>query len=377
MVPGAKSPFYEFITNIFPLLKLSRFPSSDYRIFIAIPIIIFGILSLKSIIENKSSWKFILIRTILVCIWFVIGISMVYSNIIDSQFMIAIFIMFFTILSIIYYSTIIRHKENISNFLRKKKTLIPITVFVILISINGFTVITDIPTWNVPSTSKVYGELYVDLIEDGRLVTYKIFENLPSERPEREDTAHKSLFSWKGYLTGKYMMKDSVSGAVSHPRKTVEENEIYKQFMLMEWSPILLDPNLVKIDNKKISLSDELFSNIKSSDKDFIKQTHYGIDDISYTISLNEPKLLVENEMYFPGWKATLIYPNKEIEIDAVETNGVFRSWLLPSGNYEMKAFFQFPNMILFKLISIVASLIWISTVIIFWKKKEKSTNII
>ena len=173
------------------------------------------------------------------------------------------------------------------------------------------------------------------------------------------------------------MMRDSVEEAISQPTKKVEENEIYKQFMLMEWSPILLDPNLVKIDNKKISLSDELFSNIKSSDKDFIKQTHYGIDDISYTISLNEPKLLVENEMYFPGWKATLKYPNKEIEIDAIETNGVFRSWLLPSGNYEMKAFFQFPNMILFKLISIVASLIWFSTVIIFWKKKEKSTNII
>jgi len=239
-----------------------------------------------------------------------------------------------------------------------------------LISVNGFSVISDIPTWKTPSITKYYGEKYVNLIEDGKLVTFGIFENLPSERPEREITIHKSVFSWKGYLTGKYMMQDSIQGAILKPRAIVESNEIYTQYMFMKWTPILLDPNSIQIDNNRITLQEKIFTNLKSSDRDFIKQTYYGIDDITYDVSLSKPMLLIENEMYFPGWKATLIFPDKEIEIDALVTNEVFRSWILPPGEYEMKANFQFPNLILYKMISVIAFVIWISIVIIYWRKK-------
>jgi len=165
--------------------------------------------------------------------------------------------------------------------------------------------------------------------------------------------------------------QDTVSGAILKPRALVESNDIYTQYMLMRWTPILLDPNSVQIDNNRITLQEKIFTNLKSSDRDYIKQTHYGIDDITYKVSLDKPMLLVENEMYFPGWKATLIFPDKEIEIDALVTNEVFRSWLLPQGDYEMKANFQFPNLILYKMISVIAFVIWISIVIIYWRKKN------
>jgi len=118
-------------------------------------------------------------------------------------------------------------------------------------------------------------------------------------------------------------------------------------------------------------LQQETFTTLKSLDIDSIKQTHYGIDDITYLVSLSKPMLLVENEMYFPGWKATLIFPDKEVEIDALVTNEVFRSWLLPAGDYEMKANFQFPNLILYKITSITAFVICILLIIIYWRKTE------
>jgi len=366
MLPGQHSPFYEFITSIIPPLHFTRFPSVEYRIFLAIPIIIFGILSLKTIIEKRPSWKFILIRSIFVSIWFVTGMLMIYSGIVDSQVILAIFIMLLTILTITYSSRIIKSIENSKNLLLKKKILLPFVIFTLLILINGFSVISDIPTWVTPSTTKAYSENYVTLVEDGKLVTFSIFENLPSERPEREITPSKAAFSWKGYLTGKYMMQDSIKGGILKPRMIVESNDIYTEYMFMKWTPILLDPNSVQINNEKINLEQKTFTNLKSSDRDFIKQTHYGIDDITYKVSLNKPTLLVENEMYFPGWKAILIYPDKEIEINALVTNEVFRSWLLPQGDYEMKAYFQFPNLILYKIISVIAFLIWISIVIIY-----------
>jgi len=377
MIPGDRSPFHEFITSIIPTLNLSRFPSSDYRIFLAIPIIIFGILSLKTIIEKRLSWKFILIRSIFVGIWFIAGISIFYPGIIDAQVVFAIFIMFLTILTIMYSSRIIKYFGNSSNLTTQKKILLPVVIFSLLILVDGFSVIYDIPTWMVPSISKLYEEQFMNLIEDDKLVTFGIFENMPSERPEREITPNKAAFSWKGYLTGKYMMQDSVQGARLKPRAIVESNEIYTEYMLMKWTPILLDPNSIQIENDGISLNENTFTNLKSSYEDYIKQTHYGIDDITYEVSLGEPTLLVENEMYFPGWKATLIYPDKEVEIESLVVNKVFRSWLLPTGNYEMKANFQFPNLILYKMISVIAFVIWVSLVIIYCRKGKIYNNLI
>jgi hypothetical protein len=63
MALGPGSIFWDGINSIIPLLGISRFPLSDYRIFIAIPIILFGILGLKSIIERKLSRKNLAIRT--------------------------------------------------------------------------------------------------------------------------------------------------------------------------------------------------------------------------------------------------------------------------------------------------------------------------
>jgi len=263
MVGGDKSPFYEFIGSIIPALSLSRFPSSDYRIFLAVPIIIFGILSLKTILEKKLSWKFIFIRSTFVGIWFVIGIRILYSEIVDVQVIIAVFIMFLTILAIIYSSRIIKSIKKSSNLFPKKRTLIPVVIFILLISVDGFSVISDIPTWTIPSITKVYSEKWVNLIDDGELITFRIFENLPSERPEREITPHKSAFSWKGYLTGKYMMQDSIQGAALKPRMIIESNEIYTQYMLMKWTPILLETNLVQIDNNKISFATRNFYHFK------------------------------------------------------------------------------------------------------------------
>ena len=206
------------------------------------------------------------------------------------------------------------------------------------------------------------------LEKNGKLITYEIFERTSSERPEREITELPYLFSWKGYLYGDFMMQD-----YGHTKllaaETIESNPIYTEFMMAKWTPILLEKNSVNLS--EIMVSEDIFSNpppLTTSNN--VIQTHYGVNDIIYDVSLAEPMLLVENEMYFPGWKAILIYPDKEVEIDALITNEVFRSWLLPPGNYEMKAYFNFPNFALFQITSVIAFVIWISTMIFYWRKK-------
>ena len=82
---------------------------------------------------------------------------------------------------------------------------------------------------------------------------------------------------------------------------------------------------------------------------------------------------MIENEIYFPGWTATLIYPDKEIQLQAIEVNDAFRAWALPAGNYEMNANFQFPNFVTYQIISLSAFAVCILIIVVFWRKLERS----
>jgi len=245
-----------------------------------------------------------------------------------------------------------------------------------IVAADGFRFISDMDQWRIETFDERYVAYNIPLQKDGKLTTYSIFENLPNERPERkifgtadENTNACCSFKWKGVLTGDFMLGDSGNTVLQSRVKVVKSN-IYTEFMLMKWTPLLLDPN-IDSNQSKIYLLKQKFSKFdKITEQTSVIQTHYGINDITYQVSLDEPKLMIENEIYFPGWTATLIYPDKQLELEAKVVNDVFRAWLLPEGDYEMIANFEFPNFVNYQIISLSALMVWIGTVIVFWKKQ-------
>jgi len=106
-------------------------------------------------------------------------------------------------------------------------------------------------------------------------------------------------------------------------------------------------------------------------------QTHYGINDIAYNVSLKHPRLMVENEIYFPGWGANLIFPHSVVKLQASVVNNVFRAWSLPAGDYRMIAHFDFPNLMIYQSISIICFLAWVFILIRYWRKLVPSSQVI
>jgi len=143
----------------------------------------------------------------------------------------------------------------------------------------------------------------------------------------------------------------------------------------MKWTPIFLDLP-INLENNVVALDDKIFSEIDSNNESPVIQTRYGINDINYKVSLNEPKLMVENESYFKGWTATLYFPDREEKLKAIEVNDAFRGWNLPAGDYEMKANFQFPNYITFQMISLSALAIWITVLTIHVLRTKAGTSV-
>lgn len=374
---GNQTFFWPAVTDLIPTLELSRFVSSDYRIFIAIPLMIFAIAGLKSVIEKKFTLKSFSFRVVFVISWFSLGIFSLYANsgintrwfndyeLLNQQIIFAVFILVATLCLLGYYTL----KSNNNNRLYQKKpvaiSLVALLFFSVLIVSDGSRVISDMVTWRDGGFEKIWKKHNIPLEKDGKLITFSVLENLPETRPEREIVGSKTPGASKGLLTGEYLTQDT-GNAILVSRTIVESNEMYFNYMLKPWTPLLLEPPIVNYLGK-ISLPEEVFSNLDSLDEEnSIRQTHYGINEIFYQVTLNEPKLMVENEMYFPGWTAILIYPDKELHVEAIEVNDVFRGWLLPAGDYEMKANFEFPNYFTFQIISISAFVVWILILIIF-----------
>jgi len=409
MLLGLGSPFWKLLTSAVPPLKLSLFPSSDYRAFVAIPLIILGIAGLRAVITRTLSLRELVLRLAFVIIWFFLGVVSLYSNsghiqiFSNSQIVLAILILFATISIIIYYFR--KNKKSPALFVSTNGTEMSryaLIVIVLLISVDGFRYVYDMQwTWKLTPADRSYIVFNVPLEKNGKLVTYSIFSNTPNERPARQTTTHVQNFSWKGYLQGVYMMNDYTSSKLM-ARLYAESNHAYRDYMFLEWKPLLLGAsftnlsspinitlpatfsdtlrNVVQDDVCSKYVCDSAFSSknliqpqitptTNHTSENQVVQTRYGINDISYKVMLKEPKLMVENEIYFPGWHADLIFPDKIIKIPASAINGVFRAWLLPAGDYIMMAHFDFPRLIMYQSITIISAVVWIFIVVRYWRK--------
>jgi len=408
MALGNDSFFYKFVTYTFPFLGVSRFPSGEYIIFIIIPILIFAIFGLKSIITKKFTLKSFATRLVFIISWFSLGIIFLYyienpKSEYDYYFLFTVPLlawkgidvfyqeMFFEIIfltiiiSAIAFFVILSKKYNFSLKKHNSLSLIPLVFFVGLILFEGFTMINENPRWNLEPFDTYYDDIDFELEKNGKLVTYSTLESLPDQRPVRESkTGYQG--GWLGTLDGSYLIGDIAETNFKRSWNVLSV-EPYQEFMKMEWTPLFSDLTIenppsgavkyitdINHPKNKISLPISTFTNLKSIPKQTsVIQTHYGINEISYQVSLEETKLMVENEIYFPGWTATLIYPEKKVQIHSLEVNDAFRAWILPAGDYEMRANFQFPNFVLFQAITLSTFAIWVLIVIVFWNRLEKN----
>ena len=290
---------------------------------------------------------------------------------------------------------IIKSKKNDFGLL-KKPTLFSLFVLILFSSVivwDGFRTVNELVDWKITPLDYIYDKYNFQLEEDGKLKTYGIFENLPDERPERIlPKDKKTNFILQGYLDGNYYFHYEGATALMS-KQYILSTQSYQEFMTNKWTPLLLEEPFALNEKiftdgtgftgpsshvtgdegvTKLFLPRDIFSNsnVQSLSKQTsIVQTHYGINDITYQVSLDEPKLMIENEIYFPGWKAELIYPQHSVPIKALAVNNAFRAWNLPAGDYEMKANFEFPNLAVYQIISLSAFVIMITIIIIYWKK--------
>jgi hypothetical protein len=359
MVPGDMSFFFRVATRLIPPLGFSRFPSADYRVFIAIPIILFSVIGLRALMEREITWRGMVCRTAFTLLWFCLGVHLAYQGASNIRVFAAAAVVGATLLLLLHLWW---RAENGRCALSK----VVLVIIIALISLDALRVLPDIATWRMRSISSWYESFGWPYEKNHQLVTYGIFGNLPDRRPRRQET-QEHWFSWGGYIDGRYMLLDK-RPILLQRAEVAASNSVYRRYMLMQWSPLLLDPPMPSDEASDVLVPEgdlDYARNQESNTAGSVEQTHYGVNDISYQVSLKEPRLMVENEIYFPGWEARLIFGDVELKLQALAVNDVFRAWRLPAGDYEMVAYFQFPHFAVYQSVSLLAFVVWL-TILVF-----------
>jgi hypothetical protein len=282
-----------------------------------------------------------MVRFGFIALWFSQGVYVSYPALRSTPVYQVIAVFFLTISILLIHKTFKNKLWNNGVFL--------IALFII-VSIDAYRVLPKMGTWQLQGMSSHYKLFGWHLEVNGKLATYDLIEDIPNQRPARVSKDSYMDYSWEGFITGRYTLLDFKSPNMLKGSTIILEEPVFRDYMLDEWTPLLIKSYPEADSTNNINVSPDQFENIIKHQLDSstgsIQQTEYGINEIRYKVDLSQKVLMVENEAYFPGWKARLISDQNDKEIQAI------------SGRYEMESSFIFPFDTTYKTISIVSLLV-------------------
>lgn len=348
MSGGPRSPLWLLVSTWLPPVRLSRFPTSDYRPLVALGLIALGVLALSSLVRGEKDLRKLSARSAAALGALALIAYRAYGTLTHPQ---VVWSLLVGAASVVVLSWLPRTA--------KKPRWIAALALTALVIADALRVLPDMETWRQPEASRLYAAKGWSHESPRDLARADGVEAVVSTRPAREVVGHPNWFSWAGYLQHRYMMADRTPCLleVAHEAQRTKDRAA---FMLDPWTPLLVDPEKVERTETGFDLPSGSFGGAGSPSSDAsVGQVRYGLDEVSYAVRLVEPALLIENEIYFPGWTAVLETPGGEERIEATAADEVFRAWSLPAGDYRMVARFRTPGLRGSAVLSLGGLMLW------------------
>ena len=96
----------------------------------------------------------------------------------------------------------------------------------------------------------------------------------------------------------------------------------------------------------------------------------YGLNSIVYQVRLSEDSVLVENEIWFPGWTGKLKRDGQRVEkIPATNVEETLRAWRLPAGQYKLVTQFRTPYLRACAVISIAGLAVYLGLIAMAYRR--------
>ena len=196
-----------------------------------------------------------------------------------------------------------------------------------------------------------------------------------STRPARIDRK-RADFSWAGYLDDTYQM-DDYGNTVLIARAKLQTDPALAKYMLQPLTPLVF-PSVqgLSIDTVRSRLEQRVTG--VSERPNMVTPVKYGLNSIVYQVRLTVDSLLVENEIWFPGWTGKLKRETTRVEnAEATSVENTLRAWRLPAGQYQFVTEFRTPYLRGCAILSIAGLSIYLVLLVIAYRSRRARMQIL
>lgn len=183
----------------------------------------------------------------------------------------------------------------------------------------------------------------------------------PAQRPARIDLSEKQ-YAWRGYYSGEYMMRDWSGPMQFTTQQHILSSPVLSDFALQPWTAVWVNSN----DNLS-------WRRLVKCDVESLK---YETDEIVYRLRATSPGTYVVNETYFPGWGAlaTDLDTQRTLKVFPINVDG-FRGYEIPAGTYEIVESFDTPHRFESLVLAALGLCFYIGFVRFVVRKHSESTS--
>ena len=340
MAAGNSLPIAPLLRRVFPPLGYSRFPASDYRGFFAMLLILLAAAGWRDLRHRRLGAAGFLLRflpAVLFAGWAI-----------DRQYAIFPYWHEQALAEVMVIATLAALAAW-----RLRRPIAGVLVMLSVISLDAVRVLPRIEGWeeaNVLEICRRFAPTPATMYDAGLVVAPDLFATRKGARPARElgDGPYRA----SGYLRGDFLVADFGAAAGLEARDKLMHNKPYLAMMCREWMPMLFDPP-PESSAGTVIVPDIPSKALPEWPDPRVVQESLGIDGARYRIELDQPMLLVENEIFFPGWSS-------DRAGEAIRVNGLLRGWRLPAGTYTMETRFRLKGLRRFAAISAAAWILWL-----------------
>jgi len=345
MAAGNTLPLHPLLRRLLPPLGFSRFPSSDYRGFLAMLLILLAAAGWRDLRHRRRTAVGFLLRSLPLALFAVWSLQRVYP---DEPYWpepaLAGVAVVATLAALALWRT--------------RRSALGVLAMLAVISLDAARVLPRIQEWAVPDligVGRVYYPTPARLYEAGLVVDPSLFETRAGPRPARAEG--EGPYRSSGYLLGDFLVADFGAAAGLRARDALAQDERYLAFMCRAWTPIVLVP-APEAAGGRVDVPGLPAQALAAGPDPRIVQETLAIEGARYRVDSDQPFLLVENEVFFPGWSLTREGGAPE---PAVRVNEHLRGWMLPAGSYTIETRFRLARLGLLAAVSAAAWILWIS----------------
>jgi len=354
MAAGNSLPLAPLVRRLLPPLGYSRFPASDYRGFFAMLLILLAAAGWRDLRHRRVTPLGFLLRflpVVLFAAWSIVRVYPVSEY--WSQPALAEACVVATLVALVLW--------------RVSRPAVGLVALLAAISLDAGRVLPRIAGWiekDLIAVCRQFAPTPAKMYDAGLVVDPTLFRTHQGPRPARNDS--DGLYRASGYLQGDFLVADFGAAAGLRARDAMTRDRRYLSFMCLEWTPLVLEAPPATSGTGAAGTDIEipmLWPRMRKSGPDpRILQESFGIDWARYRVDSDQPFLLVENEVYFPGWELRRegggAAPQPQ---PAVRVNENLRGWILPAGRYTFETRFRLRGFRLFAAVSAAAWVAWLT----------------